>query len=426
MSPGRVQRSYSSTTRYGRAGFLHLQWKRKRSNGVLQQLPNVVPLLMYRDSGRGSRPCNRFHLRVLLLRGSQGNKEDEEEYILEEDESLQRKRNRSERHHAMSSSSIADSFGGAVEEMNERSVMKAICCIEQKLLLSDVSPSIHNTVDEAKNDSKQRDNDFSTVLSSYSELKALRNELQKKGLLHRLIKLREMTSLKPVAAGEDGNMDDLDDEMKACVTELSQYDPPPLSIPINADIRTFDWEKLGQTQFATTGRYFDVIMMDPPWQLATANPTRGVAIAYEQLGDDTISAIPVAKIQTDGYLFMWVINAKYRLAIEMISYWGYVRRRDRVGEVQPQPAHGEEPRLLPAALQGDLLRGEARQPAATDQLRAGVGRDLLRAPGPEPEAHRYIRAHRAVGAEVLPGDLRAQEQPSKQLGHGGERAMTVF
>ena len=45
-----------------------------------------------------------------------------------------------------------------------------------------------------------------------------------------------------------------------------------------------------------------------------------MAIAYEQLGDDTISAIPVAKIQTDGYLFMWVINAKYRLAIEMISY----------------------------------------------------------------------------------------------------------
>lgn len=46
MGPGRVQRSYSSTTRYGRAGFLHLQWKRKRSNGVLQQLPNMVPLLM--------------------------------------------------------------------------------------------------------------------------------------------------------------------------------------------------------------------------------------------------------------------------------------------------------------------------------------------------------------------------------------------
>lgn len=54
-----------------------------------------------------------------------------------------------------------------------------------------------------------------------------------------------------------------------------------------------------------------------------------MAIAYEQLGDDTISAIPVAKIQTDGYLFMWVINAKYRLAIEMISYWGYTWARQR-------------------------------------------------------------------------------------------------
>ena len=54
-----------------------------------------------------------------------------------------------------------------------------------------------------------------------------------------------------------------------------------------------------------------------------------MAIAYEQLGDDTISAIPVAKIQTDGYLFMWVINAKYRLAIEMISYWGYTWARRR-------------------------------------------------------------------------------------------------
>lgn len=29
---------------------------------------------------------------------------------------------------------------------------------------------------------------------------------------------------------------------------------------------------------------FDVIMMDPPWQLATANPTRGVALGYSQVG----------------------------------------------------------------------------------------------------------------------------------------------
>ena len=44
---------------------------------------------------------------------------------------------------------------------------------------------------------------------------------------------------------------------------------PPECIPIHANVMTFDWSKLSSlTQF-------DVIMMDPPWQLATANPTRG-------------------------------------------------------------------------------------------------------------------------------------------------------
>ena len=116
----------------------------------------------------------------------------------------------------------------------------------------------------------------------------LRNDLQKKGLLHRLIRLKEMATVKTALANDDydGDMMDLSDggescshqpvEMKACVNELSQYDPPPLSIPINADIRTFDWERLGRIQHEITGPYFDVIMMDPPWQLATANPTRGV------------------------------------------------------------------------------------------------------------------------------------------------------
>ena len=97
-----------------------------------------------------------------------------------------------------------------------------------------------------------------------------------------------MATVKTALVNEDfdGDMMDLSDggescspqpiEMKACVNVLSQHDPPPLSIPINADIRTFDWERLGRIQHETTGRYFDVIMMDPPWQLATANPTRGV------------------------------------------------------------------------------------------------------------------------------------------------------
>ena len=97
-----------------------------------------------------------------------------------------------------------------------------------------------------------------------------------------------------------------------------------------------------------------------------------MAIAYEQLGDDTISAIPVAKIQTDGYLFMWVINAKYRLAIEMISYWGYtwarrreVRRRfvDEIAWVKcnrnrRMAKRGNPPPLTNFGLESDVIYSE--------------------------------------------------------------------
>ena len=44
---------------------------------------------------------------------------------------------------------------------------------------------------------------------------------------------------------------------------------PPHCIPIHANVTTYDWRRL----IAST--QFDVIMMDPPWQLATSNPTRG-------------------------------------------------------------------------------------------------------------------------------------------------------
>jgi mRNA (2'-O-methyladenosine-N6-)-methyltransferase len=65
-----------------------------------------------------------------------------------------------------------------------------------------------------------------------------------------------------------GSLDDVDP---------SEWQVPPHCIPIHANIITFDWSRL----YSVTS--FDVIMMDPPWQLATANPTRGVALGYSQL-----------------------------------------------------------------------------------------------------------------------------------------------
>jgi hypothetical protein len=46
--------------------------------------------------------------------------------------------------------------------------------------------------------------------------------------------------------------------------------PPPHSVPIKADVRSFDFEALGREA------QFDVVLMDPPWQLATNTPSRGV------------------------------------------------------------------------------------------------------------------------------------------------------
>jgi mRNA (2'-O-methyladenosine-N6-)-methyltransferase len=97
----------------------------------------------------------------------------------------------------------------------------------------------------------------------------------------------------------------------------SEWQVPPHCIPIHANVTTFDWAKLyGHTQF-------DVIMMDPPWQLATANPTRGVALGYSQLTDHDIRSLPIPQLQQNGFLFVWVINAKYKFTLDLFRAWGY-------------------------------------------------------------------------------------------------------
>ena len=105
--------------------------------------------------------------------------------------------------------------------------------------------------------------------------------------------------------------------------EEEDWTVPPLSVPVCTDVRNLDVEKLKDTMLKTRGQLFDVIMMDPPWQLATANPTRGVAIGYQQLADFHIKELPVRTLQTDGFIFIWVINAKYRFAIALLEFWGY-------------------------------------------------------------------------------------------------------
>ena len=92
---------------------------------------------------------------------------------------------------------------------------------------------------------------------------------------------------------------------------------------MSENVTSLGYEKLAEKQMNYGGRLFDVITCDPPWQLSSANPTRGVAIAYDTLNDKQILDIPFEKLQTDGFLFIWVINAKYRFALEMMEHFGY-------------------------------------------------------------------------------------------------------
>ncbi|KAK3812855.1 MAG: MT-A70-domain-containing protein [Benniella sp.] len=109
---------------------------------------------------------------------------------------------------------------------------------------------------------------------------------------------------------EDENADEDEDD-------LEEFEAPEWCIPIKANVMTYEWDSLAAEC------QFDVILMDPPWQLATHAPTRGVAIAYQQLPDVCIEELPVPKLSSDGFIFIWVINNKYAKAFDLMRKWGY-------------------------------------------------------------------------------------------------------
>jgi N6-adenosine-specific RNA methylase IME4 len=89
------------------------------------------------------------------------------------------------------------------------------------------------------------------------------------------------------------------------------------SVAITADVRTFDWELLGRMA------QFDVVLMDPPWQIQGNQPTRGLDLTYELMETDEIAGMPIPKIQRKGLLFMWAVTSMLEHAVDMCAAWGY-------------------------------------------------------------------------------------------------------
>lgn len=98
---------------------------------------------------------------------------------------------------------------------------------------------------------------------------------------------------------------------------------PEHCIPINADVKDFDFCRLAEFHRQMTGRLFDVVMMDPPWKLSSSDPTRGVTIAFDTMTDTEISSMNIGCLQDNGYLFIWTINSKFKDCFKLMDTWGY-------------------------------------------------------------------------------------------------------
>ncbi|KAI7833814.1 MT-A70-domain-containing protein [Kickxella alabastrina] len=163
-----------------------------------------------------------------------------------------------------------------------------------------------------------------------------------------------------VEAGADG-------KGKAAEVDMSEFKAPEWSVPIRANVMNFDWGKLGQAC------QFDVILMDPPWQLASQAPTRGVAIAYQQLPDVCIESLPIQLLQTSGFIFIWVINNKYTRAFQLMKQWGYTYVDDIAWVKQTHAKEtcligkkGADPPNLQRSVASDVIfserRGQSQKP----------------------------------------------------------------
>lgn len=171
---------------------------------------------------------------------------------------------------------------------------------------------------------KKDEKGINTILDDYNPLSP--DKLSFFGLNDETI----TTKLNEVVEMTDS---ELEEQLNWVMQEISKYDSLKVdttctvtpafdhnikrSISIKQDVNTFNWKEFGSKV------HFDVITMDPPWNLSQSSVTRGVSLSYDQIDADTIGKIPVPYIQTDGYIFLWVIACHVSKGTELLKNWGY-------------------------------------------------------------------------------------------------------
>lgn len=147
---------------------------------------------------------------------------------------------------------------------------------------------------------------------------------------------------------------------------------------INCDLRTFDLAALGK---------FDVVLLDPPWDIHMSLP-------YGTMSDADLYALDVPVLQDEGVLFLWITGRAMELGRALLQHWGYYCIDEllwlKVGQTQRQIRTGRTGHWLNHTKEHCLVgvkraRGDARPPTLPPGARVplprwvhcGLGNDVI-------------------------------------------------
>eukprot|EP00924_Labyrinthula_sp_SR-Ha-C_P009936 snap_masked-scaffold_21-processed-gene-3.35-mRNA-1 protein AED:1.00 eAED:1.00 QI:0/-1/0/0/-1/1/1/0/222 len=74
----------------------------------------------------------------------------------------------------------------------------------------------------------------------------------------------------------------------------------------NVDVRKINWSAYIKEVIYTRNQLFDAAIVDPPWDVAVSDPTRGLALGYESLSMEEIFQISFRRLCRNDIIFIWV------------------------------------------------------------------------------------------------------------------------
>ena len=98
---------------------------------------------------------------------------------------------------------------------------------------------------------------------------------------------------------------------------------PYESLPVQVEFMDFAYSAFHQAMTVVFGRLFDVVLLDPPWKLATSTPDRGPSITYPSLRLEDIFTIPLHLLREQGFVFIRVLNTTESRVVTWLHQNGF-------------------------------------------------------------------------------------------------------